>query len=412
MEESLNQLSVLVIGNSRNELEVILSSLRKIDRWPLDIIQADDYEESVEIIEDRQIDLLILDYDVSETTGKSILEFIQKPRFNFPLIVLSGKGDDQVAVEVMRRGADDYLPKSVLEPDNLQESMKRVLDEYRRERRRKIREKKLEQLARTDELTGLFNMRYFMRSLDREIERSTRYDYNVCLALLDVDGLQDLQTSDPELSLRDILPEVADVVEESIRDSDFACRYDNDDISIVLPHTNYDGARELANRLCDELNEHLLHLPPEQDSKISYRVGLAEFNGKVHDRHSNDDIYELLDEAEQALYIAKQQSGEQAERRRYSREKVDMINAEIGHQEGKAHGKIIELARDGIAATSQIVGVRVELEDAIPSDTGVKIQVSEDSKQLFEEAEGVVRWSQTSLDGEGMIAGIKLSDYS
>ena len=102
----------------------------------------------------------------------------------------------------------------------------------------------------TDDLTGLFNQRYFYERLAVEIERARRQNHPLSLLLFDVDHFKDYNDSHGHLAGDNVLKSIGDVVRESTREYvDIGCRYGGDEFTVILPETDSEHARNIAERI-------------------------------------------------------------------------------------------------------------------------------------------------------------------
>jgi signal transduction histidine kinase len=84
------------------------------------------------VLSQRDVDVVFVDYQLGARTGVEVLAEIRAAEYLGPVIVLSGQGDEQVAAEIMRAGADDYLVKDDLSPAVLRRSLKHSEAKYLR----------------------------------------------------------------------------------------------------------------------------------------------------------------------------------------------------------------------------------------------------------------------------------------
>ncbi|MBV9237609.1 MAG: GGDEF domain-containing protein [Xanthobacteraceae bacterium] len=117
-------------------------------------------------------------------------------------------------------------------------------------RRRDSAEAKLAALAATDGLTGLANRRYFDETLYREWRRSARSGARIALLMIDIDKFKSFNDRYGHLRGDEALQALAQVIQESIRrPGDLAARYGGDELAVVLPDTDINGARLVAERI-------------------------------------------------------------------------------------------------------------------------------------------------------------------
>ena len=151
MVTSTEQFSILLIDDDEVDRITVKRALRKA-QFPSLLIEAVNGGEAIEqlrvgsdsghendvvfVFKDRQglktqscerIDLILLDYLLPDIDGLHLLGKIKELGINLPIIVLTGQGDEQIAVEMMKRGASDYLSKGRIEPDTLIRSINNAI---------------------------------------------------------------------------------------------------------------------------------------------------------------------------------------------------------------------------------------------------------------------------------------------
>jgi diguanylate cyclase (GGDEF)-like protein len=107
----------------------------------------------------------------------------------------------------------------------------------------------LELLASTDRLTGLRNRQRFFEDLRREFAAARRYDDELAVLLLDVDGLSRVNASEGYRAGDELLVAVGETLLRGLRVSDIAARLGDDDFAVILPRTGRQGAEVVAERL-------------------------------------------------------------------------------------------------------------------------------------------------------------------
>lgn len=111
-------------------------------------------------------------------------------------------------------------------------------------------ENELKELTIKDGLTNLYNQRYFHERLQVEIERARRQSHPLSLLLFDVDRFKEYNDTKGHLEGDKVLKGIGDVVRECTRDYvDIACRYGGDEFTVILPETDQDLARRIAERI-------------------------------------------------------------------------------------------------------------------------------------------------------------------
>ncbi|MEP0814568.1 MAG: diguanylate cyclase [bacterium] len=108
---------------------------------------------------------------------------------------------------------------------------------------------KLAELARTDELTGLFNKRYLIERLDSEFSRASRYGYPIGFLMADIDGYKNVNDTFGHPVGDRTLKLVASTIMKALRTDDTVTRYGGDEIAIILPYSGADSCFKAAERL-------------------------------------------------------------------------------------------------------------------------------------------------------------------
>jgi diguanylate cyclase (GGDEF)-like protein len=103
--------------------------------------------------------------------------------------------------------------------------------------------------AVTDELTGLANHGRFQELLNAEIEQVRRYHHPLGLIMLDIDDFKTVNDTYGHQQGDAVLRHVASVLRENSRDADSPARYGGEELSLILPHTDLDGAHAIAERI-------------------------------------------------------------------------------------------------------------------------------------------------------------------
>ncbi|HMJ97439.1 MAG TPA: diguanylate cyclase [Thermoleophilaceae bacterium] len=158
----------------------------------------------------------------------------------------------------------------------------------------------VERQAVTDDLTGLANMRAFTSVLDRELERSRRFDTPLGLVMLDIDDFKQVNDRYGHQQGDEVLAQVAGVLRGLSRDLDAPARYGGEELAVVLPQTDAEGAALLAERMREAIEA--LQVPRIGGGgplSVTASFGVASVPDTAADRDS------LIAAADAALYRAK-----------------------------------------------------------------------------------------------------------
>jgi diguanylate cyclase (GGDEF)-like protein len=163
--------------------------------------------------------------------------------------------------------------------------------------------------AVTDELTGLWNVRQFHEVLDHEVERARRFEGSVGLAMLDIDDFKAVNDTYGHQQGDQTLAAVARVLRDLSRDIDTPARYGGEEMAVVLPGTDSNGAGQLAERMREAVET--LRVPRVDGAgnlRITASFGVASIPASAVDKDS------LISAADAALYRAKRAGKNRVER--------------------------------------------------------------------------------------------------
>lgn len=160
---------------------------------------------------------------------------------------------------------------------------------------------KVKILAATDDLTGLPNVRTFHERVHAEIERARRFKHHLSLMMLDIDDFKFYNDQHGHLAGDELLWELSRVLESQVRSIDLLARYGGEEFVILLVETPLDEARLLAERVRKQVEKHVFSRQSLQPGgNLTISIGVASF--PVHATSAR----ELIDQADKALYKAKQ----------------------------------------------------------------------------------------------------------
>ncbi|MEO6407741.1 MAG: GGDEF domain-containing protein [Burkholderiaceae bacterium] len=158
--------------------------------------------------------------------------------------------------------------------------------------------RQLDILATTDDLTGLFNRRHFMRVIEAEWDRAKRYGSTASLLLIDVDHFKQVNDTHGHLCGDELLRRIAASTTELLRQPDVLARFGGEEFMVFLPHTDTLGAVDVAERIRERVKGLVLDWQGRQVT-TSVSIGVAPL------RIEMPSLDFLLHEADTALYTAK-----------------------------------------------------------------------------------------------------------
>lgn len=256
-------------------------------------------------------DLLIIDYRLPDMSGVEFMQKLKELQMNIPSIIVTGGGNETIAVTAMKLGAMDYIIKGkdtvkqlpeicrdVIRKFNISEENLRLMEELKKANMELTEiNRQLDDLSKKDDLTGIFNRRYLMESLSYEIARSKRYSSPLSFAIFDLDHFKQINDAYGHTTGDLVLKQFALLLKERLRKTDVVGRYGGEEFGIVLTGITLDS----AFTLCNELRELVSAMPfgyEHSHIQLTTSAGIASLT-------DNMDRKTIIDTADKSLYKAK-----------------------------------------------------------------------------------------------------------
>ncbi|MFL5495724.1 MAG: GGDEF domain-containing protein [Gemmatimonadales bacterium] len=236
------------------------------------------------------VDVVVLDLSLPDSKGLDSFERLRSEAPGVPLVFLSGLEDQAIAVEAVRRGAQDFLVKGRFNGGVLSRTLRYAIERHRLQ-------SQIFALSLTDEVTGLSNRRGFEARVLDDLRRAKRQRGELSLGLARVAGLQTTNEQFGRAEVDRVVRDAATILRATFRETDVLARIGGDRFTILLrdaaPHSTEQAHRRLAEHL-DDFNASL-----GQPFRISIRLGFW------HQVPSTDETVEhLLTSADAALRSA------------------------------------------------------------------------------------------------------------
>lgn len=300
------QPNILVVDDISLNVELLRTYLKSSG---YSVYEAYDGEEALDMVVEKKPDLILLDIMMPKINGFEVCKRLKsdlKTQF-IPIVMVTALQSIEDKVQGIEAGADDFITK----PFNKTELLARVKSLLRikflhDELEKKIKQldeakKRLQQLAITDGLTGLFNYRYFKEQLAHEINRASRHTLSLSLIMIDIDYFKFYNDNNGHPAGDKVLKQIAKVILTNVRKIDIAARYGGEEFVVILPETSPDSAKIVTEKIRKLVEEEIiLHGKKQPDGGLTISLGLASYP------NDTDDGEKLISIADQRLYKAKQ----------------------------------------------------------------------------------------------------------
>jgi two-component system, cell cycle response regulator len=313
----VEHLRLLIIEDDADQRELIRETLE--DYFGRGTVVGVDSRQTALAQNLESFDLILSDYNLPDSTGMELLEEINR-RCATPVILVTGENVGHTAAEAIRRGATDYVvkvgdylftiplfveknltvAKVKRENELLRQELEKALGELR-DKNLQLEQslKRVEEVAATDPLTGLYNRRHFGKVLEQLFAEAQRYEKDLSCVMIDLDGYKQLNDSYGHQIGDQLLVMAGKVISANMRKMDVAARYGGDEFILLVPHAGGDEAATVAQRIREEFRIATRALLRRSEG-VTMSIGI----GSLHSDEPAG-VEQLVARADAALYRAK-----------------------------------------------------------------------------------------------------------
>lgn len=299
------KLSILIVDDNPDNLLLLESLLEEFD---VNIISAESGQQALQYANEQEFALIILDVMMPKMDGYETARGLKnlKSTKHIPIIFLTALAQSQKELEKgYEVGAVDFLLKPV-EPIVLESKISIFLNMAKRQEQLaetthliQKQNRKLEQKAIRDSLTGLYNHEYLKEKLSDEVIRADRYHSNLSFLLMDLDHFKDVNDTCGHPFGDYVLHEFSRRVTSIIRHSDVLARYGGEEFALIMPHTDAQAAVAVANKIRSKICT-TGFMSGGHHRTVTVSIGVCSFVGEEMGR---PDVF--IELADKALYQAK-----------------------------------------------------------------------------------------------------------
>ena len=233
----------------------------------------------------------------NQSIGKMALDEFSQQTMMQEIIKNSAKNQNEITV-LESENSEFYRVKKTNLNDQNHHSVGEIITFYHYTEEKKLLDK-LQILASHDNLTGVFNRHHFFWLVEQEIARYERYGGNFSLMIFDLDSFKEVNDVYGHLAGDIVLKKVASTCLEELRKIDSVGRFGGEEFVILMPETDLEKGKQLAERL-RRLLENLTYAGLPDDVRVTASFGLVSSNNQ-----EAISLEKLLREADSALYRAK-----------------------------------------------------------------------------------------------------------
>jgi diguanylate cyclase (GGDEF)-like protein len=291
----MGQEARILVAEDSALLRRMLGDVLRTQGWT--VLEARDGQTALTAAREEQPHVLLLAREMQGLDGMAVLDALRDDAHTkmMPVVFVTGHTDAAELAEGLERGAHDYVRKPV-DPIELVARIRTALRLRALRDELAARNAELEQLARTDVLTGLANRRHGDDVLRQTIAAARRHSRDLCAVLVDIDRFKSVNDGHGHAAGDAVLRAVAARLAGGLREEDLASRWGGEEFLLLLP----DAAD--ATVVCERLRAAIADTPIRVDDTVALTVtasfGWAGWGG-------GETAETLVARADTALYAAK-----------------------------------------------------------------------------------------------------------
>lgn len=289
---------ILYIEDHLVQASVVLAMLKDIG---LTVDHFTSAEAGLEAIQAKQYDLVLL--DIVLAGKKDGIDFIDEVRAKqdksifLPILAISASLNDSQRIHALKVGANDFISKPFIQAE-LAARLKNLLLTQQLYQQVTAQKKALEQMAMTDQLTGLYNRHFLMPYIKKALSAAHRYHYPLSLVMIDLDKFKAINDDLGHSAGDQLLCDIGQILTQSCRSEDAAIRLGGDEFLLVLPCCSLAQAKDKA---------YLLKQAIVKRSPTSHQISASFGLSSTENNHYQFEA--LFSSADAAAYKAKTRGG-------------------------------------------------------------------------------------------------------
>jgi two-component system, cell cycle response regulator len=286
---------ILLVEDNLEYAQVLQGLLSMAGPVHYELVHFTTLGEALKVFTEKVFHLVLLDLFLPDCGGYETFLRAREHAPDIPIVVLTAREDETLAVQAVRHGAQDYLVKGQINNKLLLRSLRYAIERQRGQAR-------LEHLTLIDDLTGLYNRRGFISYGKKYVKLSQRTKKGFMVLFADMDGLKSINDTLGHNTGDEALIDTAEILRKTFRESDIIARLGGDEFAVLaMDISSFNGVSSLLlTRLQENLKD--LNAQPHRSYLVSISVGIA-----LYKPGSLNTLEELIDEADARMYEQKRE---------------------------------------------------------------------------------------------------------
>jgi two-component system cell cycle response regulator len=286
-----DKINILIIDNNKEDIILIRNMLEFKHKLNFALKHAESLNKSFDLLARENIDIVLLDLSLPDALGLETLMKFRDKVPDIPVIVLTGNNNDELALEALKLGAQDYLIKGQFNFDLLVRSLRYSIE------RNKLH-LTLISLAIVDELTTLYNRRGFLTLAENHKKLAKRNNKEFLICFTDINKLKTINDTLGHKLGDNALKDFSHILIKTFREADIIARLGGDEFVVLVRDAELNKRDILYSRLNENLRE--FNSNENRKYKLSASIGIV-----LVPPDSDDPIEEILEKADQLMYMDK-----------------------------------------------------------------------------------------------------------
>ena len=281
----MKEVNILIIEDDVKAANVLEDTLKTLD---YKIWSTEDPKQGLELARNTNFAVAITELRSPRMNGIEVAKAMREVSPATSVVVITAYSFISSAIEALEAGAQCYITKPLI-PAEIKIMVERSVERFYLTGSQ-VKKDYYAKLSIRDELTGLYNYRYFKELLAFECSQLMYQSGRFTVMMMDIDNFKSYNDTHGHPAGDELLRNLAKLIKESVREIDAVCRYGGEEFVVILPITDKKGSEAIAKNLLTLVN---LYLPR------TISIGIATYPDDAGDQTG------LIAKADKALYEAK-----------------------------------------------------------------------------------------------------------
>ncbi len=279
---------VLIIDDDERDVRLVRELLAESESGKYFVESSEQLSEGLLLMVEGEFDVILLDLNLPDSHGEETYNDVIQKGWEIPVIVLTGLDDQEMGINAVQAGAQDYLVKGEFNGKSLARSIDYAFERYQLK-------KKIFDISIRDSLTGVYNRKGFVTLAEQQLKLAQRTREDLSFLFVDLDGLKEINDRFGHQAGDRALIATADVLSTTFRDSDIVGRAGGDEFVVLALGSQSPDHASILQRLGKSRDE--FQKSSDDEFSLSFSVGVSTWS---HEEPKSLDA--LMREADAAMY--------------------------------------------------------------------------------------------------------------